>query len=219
LAHIHLPDGILPIEWIAIYWLISLSLVYAATLYFRKTGAALDINALSVAGAATASAFVVFQVEIPIFGGIHLNFTPMLGILVGAIIGSASSMIINLLSSAIGHGGWGPIGLNYLVNLAEIFVASSLFALLFRRLQVSASKSAFVSTLTALTISNVMMVGMIAISGIQGSENLALAEELQNLSILIVINEFAAVVEATVTAFLISYLVKIKPDLLGVKIR
>lgn len=212
MAHIHLPDGVLPITWVAFYWLISIALLGIVAFYFRRTGKSIEVKTLSVAGAATALAFVIFQVEVPILGGIHLNFTPMLGILVGPIIGSVSAIIINILSSAIGHGGWGPIGLNFLLNLVEIVFAFSIFLFLFRRRRVSPFLAAFVATLIALTVSNVLMVSTLTISGIQGVEGV---EELQGLFLLALINEVAAVVESIVTGFLIGYLVKVKPELLG----
>lgn len=212
MAHIHLPDGVLPITWVVLYWAISIVLLGIVAYYFRRTGKSVDVKALSVAGAATALAFVVFQIEVPILGGIHLNFTPMLGILVGPIIGSGSAIIINILSSAVGHGGWGPIGLNFLLNLVEIVLAFSIFSFLFRRRGSSPFLAALVATLFALTVSNLLMVGALTISGIQGVEGV---DELQGLLLLAAINEVAAVVESIVTGFLIGYLVKIKPELLG----
>jgi len=212
MAHIHLPDGVLPITWVAFYWLISIALLGIVAFYFRRTGKSIEVKTLSIAGAATALAFVIFQVEVPILGGIHLNFTPMLGILVGPIIGSVSAIIINILSAAVGHGGWGPIGLNFLINLVEIVVAFSIFVFLFRRRRVSPFMAALVATLIALTVSNVLMVGAITVSGIQGVEGV---EELQNLFLLALINEVAAVVESIVTGFLVAFLAKVKPELLG----
>jgi len=212
MAHIHLPDGVLPITWVAFYWLISLALLGIVAFYFRRTGKSIEVKTLSVAGAATALAFVIFHVEVPILGGIHLNFTPMLGILVGPIIGSVSAIIINILSAAVGHGGWGPIGLNFLINLVEIVFAFSAFLFLFRRRRVSPFIAALVATLIALTVSNALMVGAITVSGIQGVEGV---EELQNLLLLALINEVAAVVESIVTGFLVAFLAKVKPELLG----
>lgn len=228
MAHIHLPDGVLPIEWVIIYWVASLSIIACITLYFRRTKRRVDIKVLSIAGAATAVAFVAFQVEIPLFGGIHLNFTPMLGILVGPLIGSASSLIINLLSSALGHGGWGPIGLNFLVNLTEIFLASACFRLLSRRFKKSLPAIAFAAALIALTASNALMVGMLSTSGIQGvnghleetgveGDALEHGALLENLLLLAAINEVAAIIESVVTGFLVAYILRVKPDLIGVK--
>ena len=82
---------------------------------------------ITLAAFCTAAAFAVFQVSIPLFGGVHLNLTPLIGILVGPVIGSFIVLIVNILSAAIGHGGWGLIGANLLVNIIEVIVAYSLF--------------------------------------------------------------------------------------------
>jgi cobalt/nickel transport system permease protein len=211
MAHIHLPDGVLPITWVVFYWLISIALLGIVAFYLSRTRRSLEVRTLSIAGAATALAFVIFQVEVPILGGIHLNFTPMLGILVGPVIGSVSAIIINILSAAVGHGGWGPIGLNFLINLTEIVVAFLVFTSLFRRRRGSPFIAAVVAALIALTISNALMVGAITVSGIQGVQG----GELQNLFLLAAANEAAAIVESTVTGFLVVFLAKVKPELLG----
>jgi cobalt/nickel transport system permease protein len=215
LAHIHLPDGVLALQWVALYWLISIVLLGAVAFYFNKSNRNLAMGSLSIAGAATALTFVIFQVEIPIFGGVHLNFTPMLGILVGPVIGVFSAMIINILSASLGHGGWGPIGLNYLLNSVEIVLAFSIFYLL-RRRGSSPVSSAALATFVALTASNALMIASLSITGIQGvggsAEELAL-----RFSVLAAANEVMAMVEAIVTGFLVTFLWKLKPDLLGGK--
>jgi cobalt/nickel transport system permease protein len=212
MAHIHLPDGVLPITWVVFFWLVSLALLAIVAIHLRRTGRFLEIKSLSVAGSATALAFVIFQVEIPILGGVHMNFTPMLGILVGPVIGAASAIIINVLSAAIGHGGWGPIGLNFLLNFSEIVIAYLVFTPLFRSRRLSPFMSALSATLIALTVSNLMMFGAINITGIQGAN----VEELpRNLLLLVAANEVAAVVEAAVTGFLVGFLIRVKPDLFG----
>jgi cobalt/nickel transport system permease protein len=173
------------------------------------------IGALSVAGAATALTFVIFQVEIPLFGGVHLNFTPMLGILVGPVIGVFSAMIINVLSASLGHGGWGPIGLNYLLNCVEVVLAFSIFYLL-RRRGSSPAPSAALATFVALTSSNALMIASLSITGIQGVGGSA-EELVLRFSVLAAANEVMAVVEAIVTGFLVTFLWRLKPDLLGGK--
>jgi len=215
MAHIHLPDGMLAIQWVALYWVISIILLGAVGFYFNRSGRRMAIGALSVAGAATALTFVIFQVEIPLFGGVHLNFTPMLGILVGPVIGVFSAMIINVLSASLGHGGWGPIGLNYLLNCVEVVLAFSIFYLL-RRRGSSPAPSAALATFVALTSSNALMIASLSITGIQGVGGSA-EELVLRFSVLAAANEVMAVVEAIVTGFLVTFLWRLKPDLLGGK--
>lgn len=193
--------------------MISLALMGTVAFSFNRSGRYLEMGSLSIAGAATALTFVIFQVEIPLFGGVHLNFTPMLGILVGPVIGVFSAMIINLLSSSLGHGGWGPIGLNYLLNFVEVVVAFTLFYAM-RRRGCSPALSAALATLTALTASNALMIASLSVTGIQGVEGSA-GELALRFSVLAAANELMAVVESAVTGMLVKFLWDLKPNLLG----
>ncbi|MCK7484600.1 MAG: energy-coupling factor ABC transporter permease [Bacillus subtilis] len=90
-----------------------------------------DRRKITLAAFCTAAAFAIFQVSIPLFGGVHLNLTPLIGILRRPGSGIPCGMlIINILSSAIGHGGWGLIGANTLVNIVEVSMGYATFRLL-----------------------------------------------------------------------------------------
>lgn len=195
--------------------MISLALLGVVAFHFNRSSKYLAMSSLSVAGAATALTFVIFQVEIPIFGGVHLNFTPMLGILVGPVIGVFSAMIINILSASLGHGGWGPVGLNYLLNFVEIVLAFSIFYAM-RNRGSRPFTSASISTFLALTASNALMIVLLSLTGIQGVEGEA-GELALRFSVLAAANEVMAVVEAIITGFLANFLWRLRPDLLGGK--
>ncbi len=211
MAHIHLPDGVLPIEWVAAYWAISAALLGIVLLYFRRSSS-VQVGSLALAGAATALAFVLFQIEVPVLGGIHLNLTPFLGIVLGPAMGAISAIIVNILGAAVGHGGWGPIGLNFIINLIEIVAAFAVFRLVYRRWG-NPFAVAFMATLIALSLSNAFMVGSLTASGIQGVEEDGL--EVTGLSLIAIVNEAAAVIESIVTGFLVAFLAKVKPGLIG----
>ncbi len=211
MAHIHLPDGVLPIEWVAVYWAVSIVLLGAVLLYFRRANS-VQVGSLALAGAATALAFVLFQIEVPVLGGIHLNLTPFLGIVLGPAMGAISAIIVNILGAAVGHGGWGPIGLNFIINLIEIVAAFAVFRLAYRRLR-NPFAVAFMATLIALSLSNAFMVGSLTVSGIQGVEEDGLG--VTGLSLIATVNEAAAVIESMVTGFLVAFLSKVRPGLIG----
>lgn len=118
--------------------------------------------------------------------------------------------------------------MNFLVNLTEIFLASACFRLLSRRFKKSLPAIAFAAALIALTASNALMVGMLSTSGIQGvnghleetgveGDALEHGALLENLLLLAAINEVAAIIESVVTGFLVAYILRVKPDLIGVK--
>jgi cobalt/nickel transport system permease protein len=74
--------------------------------------------------------------------------------------------------------------------------------------------SGFSATTIALTISAFLVVLVVSISEIQGS-SLTRGETLNNMLILAVANVVAAVVEGIVTGYIISFLGRVRPDLLA----
>lgn len=87
MAHIHLPDGAFSLQWVITWFAASLALMGVLVWRYRKTSN-IDVSKLSTASILTALAFAIFQIEIPLFGGVHLNLTPLLGILLGPVLGS-----------------------------------------------------------------------------------------------------------------------------------
>jgi cobalt/nickel transport system permease protein len=211
MAHIHLPDGAFSILWVTIWFTASLVLMAILVLRYRKSSS-IDIGKLSIASILTALAFAIFQIEIPLFGGVHLNLTPLLGILLGPVLGCSAALIVNIFSAALGHGGWSMVGANFLINSVEVVIAYYLFRALGRLIK-SRFSQAGISTVLALTAGNLVMVGIILVSGIQGSALTSL-EIAKNLVPLMIINLALAVVEGVVTAFAVEYAARIKPELL-----
>jgi cobalt/nickel transport system permease protein len=210
MAHIHFPDGVLPIQWVLFWWLLAIALLVVALIATRKH--AIPPQRLAIAGMLAAVSFAVFQIEIPLAGGVHMNLTPLIGILAGPGIGSLIILIVNLLSAAVGHGGWGLVGANTLVNLSEITVAFYVFKMTRGRFE-RFTRGA-VAAILGLLVGNVVLLAVLAISGIQGSElhGVALLTYLIQIPIL---NLIVAVPEAIITGFVVDYLGKVRPDLLG----
>ena len=210
MAHIHLPDGSFTLFWVCIWWICALALIGAALVWARRRR--LGGREITVAAFVTAASFAVFQVEIPFFGGVHLNLTPLTGILAGPVLGSLIIFIVNILSAAIGHGGWGLIGANVLVNFSEVMTAWLVFRAL-KRITSSLFSRAGIATFAGLFVGNIAMVAIILVSGIQGVTQTSL-QIFTGLSILVAVNMGVAVVEAFVTGFIVEYMGKVKPDLL-----
>jgi cobalt/nickel transport system permease protein len=209
-AHIHLPDGSFTLFWVPVWWICTLVLIGAALVWARtrRVGA----REITIAAFVTAASFAVFQVEVPLFGGVHLNLTPLIGILAGPVLGSLIVFIVNILSAAIGHGGWGLVGANVLVNFSEVMTGYLVFRAL-GRVTSSLFSRAGVATFAALFIGNIAMIAIILVSGIQGVTQTSL-QILTGLSLLAAVNMGVAVVEAFVTGFIVEYIGKVKPDLL-----
>jgi cobalt/nickel transport system permease protein len=211
MAHIHLPDGSFALSWVLFWWICALALVGVCLALARRR--ALDRRKITIAAFVTTASFAIFQVEVPLFGGgVHLNLTPLVGILAGPLLGSFVVLIVNILSAAIGHGGWGLIGANVLVNFSEVAgawliyrgmerVASSLFA------------RAGIATFGGLFVGNLVMVAIILVSGIQGVAR-STSQLLLGLSLIVAVNMGAAILEAVVTGFILAYIGRTRPDLL-----
>jgi len=211
MAHIHLGDGSFTLFWVVFWWIVMVVIVASALAWLRR-GPAINNRRLTLAAFCTAAAFAVFQVEIPLFGGVHLNLTPLIGILTGPAIGTLIALIVNILSAAIGHGGWGLIGANTVVNIIEITSAYGIYRVLGSLLQGPFSRAG-IATLGALTLGNGAMVAIILISGIQGVTQTA-AQILSGLAILVAINLGVAVVEALITGSIVQYIRKVHPEML-----
>jgi len=210
-AHIHLPDGSFTLSWVLLWWICALALIGVALVLARRRR--LGPREITVAAFVTAASFAVFQVEIPLFGGVHMNLTPLIGILAGPVLGSLIVFIVNILSAATGHGGWGLIGANVLVNFSEVITGYLTFRAL-KRVTSSLFSRAGVATFAALFVGNIAMIGIILVSGIQGVTQTSL-QILTGLSLIAAVNMGVAVVEAFVTCFIVEYIGKVKPDLLG----
>ena len=211
MAHIHLQDGSFTLFWVFVWWALCLALIGVALILVRRKKP--DPNKIAVAAFVTAAAFAVFQVQIPIAGGIHLNLTPLIGILAGPVLAPLVAFIINILSAAIGHGGWSLIGANAVVNISEVLVGYYTFSAL-KKIIKTPFYCAGIATFSGLFVGNVVMIAIILISGIQGV-NQPQAQVLAGLSLVAAVNMGVAVIEAFVTGFIVSSITRIRPDLLN----
>jgi cobalt/nickel transport system permease protein len=177
-----------------------------------RKGKGIDSKTITIAAMLTAASFAIFQVNIPLFGGVHMNFTPLIGILGGPAVGGVIVLIVNILSAAIGHGGWGMIGANVLVNLTEVFTAYGTFKWM-DKTKLSTFSRAGIATLIGLFLGNIAMIAVILVSGIQGVTQ-SRTDMLYGLSLLAGVNMGVAVIEAIVTGYIVSYIEKVRSDML-----
>lgn len=213
MAHIHLEDGAFSLQWISIWWILSIILVCLCIYWMKNVKKSSDNKVLTIAGMCTAASFAIFQVNIPLFGGVHMNLTPLIGILGGPAVGGIIVFIVNILSAAIGHGGWGMIGANTLVNITEVSVSYFTYRGLIKA-KLSSFSRAGIATLAGLLLGNVTMIVIILVSGIQGVTQSRM-DILYGLSLLAGVNMGVAVIEAVLTGYVVSYIRKVRPDMLS----
>jgi len=211
MAHIHLPDGTFSIKWVITWWIIALIIV-GLCLYWLKKVKKTDNRKITMAAMLTAASFAIFQVNIPLFGGVHMNLTPLIGILAGPAIGGIIVLIVNILSAAIGHGGWGLIGANILVNMTEVTVAYSIYKAL-GKINLDTFSKAGIGTIAGLLLGNITMILIILISGIQGV-NQDVMTTLYGLSLIAAVNMGVAIIESFITGYVVSYIMRVRPDML-----
>ena len=211
MAHIHLEDGSFTLFWVVVWWMIALVVLAVAIVWIRSVKKT-DNRKLTLAAFCTAAAFAIFQVSIPLFGGVHLNLTPLIGILVGPVFGSLIVLIINILSAAFGHGGWGLIGANLLINLIEVLVAYGTWKVL-KLVFPGAFIRAVIATIAGLFCGNLAMIAIILVSGIQGVTQTS-SQILTGLILIAGINMGVAVIEAFITGMIIATIIRTRPDML-----
>ena len=215
MAHIHLQDGTLPLFWAAIWWALGLVLIGISIRLLRRRP--FEPARLTLAALCTATVFALFQVEIPIFGGVHLSLMPLTGILLGPMLGIIAALVANVFSAAVGHGGWTVIGANLLVNTTELATAYAIF-----RVTAHTHASVFArgagATFLALLAGTLVMIGIVVVSGIQGVTQ-GEAAIAQSMLLVGAANLAVGAVEAVVTGYLLSYLARVRPDILGLKPR
>jgi cobalt/nickel transport system permease protein len=219
MTHLHIPDGILPVKiWVLGILLMSLGL--AICLYRLK---ARDMKKfLPLLGALSAVMLVAMNLEIlPL--AYHINLSVVAGILLGPALGFLAAFITNLILAFIGHGGITVIGLNTLLLGCEAVLGHSLFFLLKNRMPVF--WRAAVATVLTLFLSTLALIGIVALSHIDpdllrhAHERGAHAEEHVSIStfasMVLVLGSFGWIIEAAISGAVVSFIAKVKPDLLG----
>jgi cobalt/nickel transport system permease protein len=211
MAHIHLGEGSFPL-WALILWtLLGAGLVGLVVYRIRKDG--IETRHIALAGIGAAASFAIFQLNIPIWGGIHMNLTGLAGILAGPLLGALIALVVNVFSAALGHGAVGLLGANTLVNATEAVVAYYVFRTLMRMDWDVFPASAGAATL-GLSAGALLMGAIVVISGVNGSAlprgDLAIA-----VAGLVGLNLGVAIVEGFLTGFVVQFLASVRPDLVG----
>jgi cobalt/nickel transport system permease protein len=211
MAHIHLGEGSFPL-WALILWtLVGAGLISAVVYRVRKGG--LKTHQIALAGIGAAASFAIFQLNIPVWGGIHMNLTGLVGILAGPLLGALIALIVNIFSAALGHGAVGLLGANTLVNASEAIVAYYAFKTLMGMDWDVFPAGASAATV-GLSAGALLMGAIIVISGVNGS---ALPRGDLTIAVagLVGLNLGVAVIEGLLTGFIVQFLASVRPDLVG----
>jgi cobalt/nickel transport system permease protein len=211
MAHIHLGEGSFPL-WALILWTVLGTGLIAAVLYRVRKGK-IQTNQIALAGVGAAASFAIFQLNIPVWGGVHMNLTALVGIIAGPALGGLIALVVNIFSAALGHGAVGLLGANVIINAGEAIIAYYIFKTL-----IGLNWDTFPATATAaivgLSSGAILMGGIIVLSGVNGSA-LPRADLAVAVAGLVGINVGVAVVEGLLTGFVVQFLASVRPDLIG----
>ena len=211
MAHIHLGEGSFPL-WALILWtLVGVGLIGVVTYRVRKGG--IKTQHIALAGIGAAASFAIFQLNLPVWGGIHMNLTGLVGILAGPTLGALVALVVNIFSAALGHGAVGLLGANTLVNATEAIVAYYIFKALMGMDWDIFPASAGAATI-GLSAGAILMGAIIVISGVNGSA-LPRADLTVAVAGLVGLNLGVAVIEGILTGFIVQFLASVRPDLVG----
>ncbi len=211
MAHIHLGEGSFPL-WALVLWTTVGTLLVGAVVYrIRKGG--IRTHQVALAGIGAAASFAIFQLNIPIWGGIHMNLTGLVGILAGPLLGALIALVVNIFSAALGHGAVGLLGANVVVNASEAIVAYYAFrGLVWLNWDVFPASTG--GATLGLSTGAIVMGVVIVVSGVNGSA-LPRGDLLVAVSGLVGLNLGVAVVEGVLTGFIVRFLASVRPDLVG----
>lgn len=211
MAHIHLGEGSFPV-WALILWTLVGSGLIGAVVYRVRRGS-IETHQVALAGIGAAASFAIFQLNIPVWGGVHMNLTALVGIIAGPALGALIALVVNIFSAALGHGAVGLLGANVIINAGEAIVAYYIFKTL-----IGMNWDIFPATATAaivgLSSGAILMGGIIVLSGVNGSA-LPWADLAVAVAGLVGINVGVAVIEGLLTGFIVQFLASVRPDLLG----
>ncbi len=139
IAHVHLPDGMIPLRWCALCYALA-GPVVALGIYKMPR------ERLVPAGLLAGLSFALMQV--PVLHA-HINLTGLIGILMGPLASAPIVFLVNLACGLLGHGGITLVGLNTLLNWSECAGAWALYRAL--RGAIGARLAAGIATFTVLS--------------------------------------------------------------------
>ena len=104
------------------------------------------------------------------------------------------------------------IGANLIINVIEVVVAYTVFQVLKKIVSGPFARGA-IATLVSLSCGNLTMIVIILVSGIQGVTQTP-SQVLAGLSLLAGVNMGVAIIEAIITGMIITYIIRVRPDML-----
>ncbi|HZD61142.1 MAG TPA: energy-coupling factor ABC transporter permease [Anaerolineae bacterium] len=225
MSHIHLPDGVIPVFWWALGYIITAIILAVAFSRTKSIDVRRKVPLLGII-----SAIMLIGQSIPLgFIPFHLSLAVLAGIVLGPWLGFIAVFITNLFLALIGHGGITVVGLNTIVVGSEAILGYLLFNT-FKRYMPSVAVAAIVSTVLALIVSISLMISVVAVSqvnplaaveGVREVGGVAGEPALGRVSIprfIAIIAPFAIVgiiIESLAIGLIVRFVASIRPEIIG----
>lgn len=203
----HLPDGLIPLWQAAIYWVFT---VVMLLLYMYKLSRKEDKQKILVNTAILAAVtFAASSLSIPSPFGVpvHLFIIPLVVILLGPLSGVVVAFLCFILQFLfLGMGGITTVGAN-VVTMGIMMSFSTYYFYRFTK-DLDARLSIFSGTFVGIIVATITQVVILILAGVATLEIL--------LSTLIPFYMFVGVLEGIINIFIISFLFKLKPEMMEI---
>jgi cobalt/nickel transport system permease protein len=202
---LHLPDGLIPLWQAVIYWIIAIIplAIYAFKISKSEQKDKLIINT-GIFGAVTVA---VSSLSIPSPFGVPMHFflIPLLAILLGPFTGAVVAFLCLLLQFLfLGMGGITTLGANVLAMGVVMSISTYLFYKM--TFDLDERLSIFAGTIMGIIMATITNVIILILAGVATLEML--------MATLIPFYLFIAVIEGTANVVIISFISKVKPEIL-----
>ncbi|MCK9152051.1 energy-coupling factor ABC transporter permease [Methanobacterium alcaliphilum] len=203
----HLPDGIIPLWQAAIYWVIVL---IALALYSYKISKTEDNQKRMVLTALLAAASVAASsISVPSPFGVPMHFflIPLVAIILGPLTGVLVAFIcLTIQFFILGMGGITTLGGNTLTMGVVLSFSTYIFYTLTSDLD--ERLGVFAGTLMGIAMATITHILILLFAGVATLDLL--------LATLLPFYLFIAVIEGTATVFVVSFIGKVKPEMLKI---
>lgn len=232
MSHLHIPDGILPGWLIIAGWLLTAAILAFSIYRTRHTELKRKIPLIGII-----SALMIVCMTIPIVPiAYHVNLSVIAGIILGPAVAFISIFIVDFIIAMFGHGGVTVVGLNTVVVGAEAFIGFYLFQLFMVMIgRDSVMWSSGIAAVISLILSTSLLVGIVYSSQLnpelviglergnpaeqvvtdQSPKELVSGVNIKSFAkTLLVLLGIGWLLEGIITAFVIKYVSRVRPDLI-----